>query len=91
MRRLDENYKMMLAGDSCLLDAGDMIEELMVKQGIGREDLARRAETSLEYINQLIDGDRSRLTLRTLSNIMYVLDARLQISFKMIDQEKIEI
>lgn len=62
-----------------ILEATEAICTLMGDQGVARVDLARRLGKTKGYITQLLDG-RANMTLRTLSDVFFALDASAHIN-----------
>ena len=59
----------------------ERIEELMKKQGVSREELAKRMNCSLLYLTKFFHGDID-LCLQELSDIFLVLDHEIVIGYK---------
>jgi len=56
----------------------DQIAEYMEKNSISKSDLAKRLGTSRAFITKLLAGD-TNMTLKTISKVLYHLDARPEI------------
>lgn len=54
--------------EQAILEATELICEIMKKQNVSRCDLAKWMGVSCEYINQLLDGEME-ITLRMLSDV----------------------
>lgn len=61
-----------------LLDAAEQISRLMEKHGVSRTDLAQRIGKSKGFVTQVLNG-RHNMTLRTLADLAWALEARLRI------------
>jgi transcriptional regulator with XRE-family HTH domain len=72
------DYDRLLAQERLILDATEMIVGLLEDQKISRQELARRLGKSKGYVSQLLSGERN-MTLRTLSDLGYVLGKRFSI------------
>lgn len=72
------DYDRLLAEEGLILEATELLSELIERQAISRADLAARLGTTKSYITQLLAGSRN-MTLRTLASAAYVLDAKIQL------------
>jgi transcriptional regulator with XRE-family HTH domain len=62
-----------------ILDVTQTIFSIMEKKSVRKAELSRRLGKSKAYITRLLDG-RTNMTLRTLSDLMLVLDQRTSVS-----------
>lgn len=65
--------------EKLILECTELICELMDKRGINKAELAKRLGKTKGYITQLLDG-RANMTLRTISDVMWTLDASLALN-----------
>lgn len=72
------DYDRLLAEEGLILDATELLSELMERQAVTRAELATRLGTTKSYVTQLLAGSRN-MTLRTLASAGYVLDAKIQL------------
>lgn len=59
--------------ERAVLEATELICQLMGEQDVNRTQLAQRLGTSKGYITQLLDGRRN-MTIRTISDVFYSLN-----------------
>lgn len=78
MSSTEPDYDKLKAQERLIIDATELIEELMEEGRLSRADLARRMERTRGYVTQVLGG--RNLTLRTLSDVFFALDARLELS-----------
>jgi hypothetical protein len=62
--------------EKLILEVTELIAELMEKGSIRKAALAEKLQRSKGYITQLLDG-RANMTLRTVADVMWALDADL--------------
>lgn len=74
----EQAYDKLKAQERLIIDATELIEELLEEGGLSRADLARRMDRTRGYVTQVLGG--KNLTLRTLSDVFYALDARVELS-----------
>jgi transcriptional regulator with XRE-family HTH domain len=67
------------AKERLVLDATERIREIMERQGVSQAELSKRWGTSKAYVSQVLTGNRN-MTLRTLADIMFLLDRAVEIS-----------
>ncbi len=72
MRKPD--FRKALAVESLILDASEAIAKLMEDRNVSKAELARRMHKSRAWITQLMSG-RNNMTIRTLAEVAYELDA----------------
>jgi plasmid maintenance system antidote protein VapI len=75
----DPEYERLLAEEKLILDATEMISQLMEEQDVSRAELAKRINRSRGFVTQLLTGDRN-MTLRTLADLGLALGAQIQMS-----------
>lgn len=83
-KKMDRNspeYKKLIAQESLICDATELICERMIEVGITRADLARRIGKTRGFITQILSGKRN-MTLRTLSDLAFALDMDITIARK---------
>ena len=78
MHTTEQEYDKLKAQERLIIDATELIEELMEADGLSRADLSRRMERTRGYVTQVLGG--KNLTLRTLSDVFYALEARVELS-----------
>lgn len=57
----------------------DMIAEYMEEVDMSKADLARQLGTSRAYISKILAGDAHNMTIKTLSRVVFNLDAKLEV------------
>lgn len=65
--------------EAAILEVTELIAKLMAEQGVSKAELAQRLGRSRAYVTQLLDGGRN-MTIRTVSDVLFALDRRLQLS-----------
>lgn len=65
-------FDRLLNQERVILDATELILELLERNGLNRADLAERLGKSRGFVSQLLNGSRN-MTLRTLSDIFGAL------------------
>jgi plasmid maintenance system antidote protein VapI len=70
-------YEQLVAKERLILEATEVIHELMVKEGVSRAELARLLHTSRSNVTNMLDG--RNMTLRTLAEVARVLGHRLRV------------
>jgi antitoxin component HigA of HigAB toxin-antitoxin module len=71
--------KRLFEQERVIFDVTELISKLMEEQGVTKAELARRLNTSKANITQMLDGRRN-MTLRSITDAMFHLDASLNIS-----------
>lgn len=61
-----------------VLEATELICELMERRGVNKAELAKRLGKSRPYITRLLNGS-ANMTLRTISNVLLVLGRSLHV------------
>lgn len=72
-------FKKFYAIEGLLADASQMISDLLVERSLKKADLARMLGKTPAFVSQLLSGN-SNMTLRTLAEAAYALDAKISIS-----------
>lgn len=76
-RKGEPEYSVLLAQQRLILEATELIVELLEKREVTRADLARKLGTSSGNITQLLDG--RNMTLGTLAEVAHVLGAKVEL------------
>jgi len=74
----DIEYERLLAAEALILDSTELISELMHEKGLTRAELAKLIGKTRGFVSQVLAGNRN-MTLRTLADLAYALDARISI------------
>lgn len=74
----DSAYERLLAQEALILDATELISELIEARGLSRAELAKRIGKARGFVTQVLSGSRN-MTLRTLADLAYALDARVTV------------
>jgi transcriptional regulator with XRE-family HTH domain len=74
----DPEYTRLLAQEELIVDATELICDLLAKQGLTRQDLAERLGKSKGFVSQILSGERN-MTLRTLADFASALEHRLHL------------
>jgi transcriptional regulator with XRE-family HTH domain len=70
-----------------ILNATELILELMEHEGLTRSGLAERTGKSKGYVSQLLNGERN-MTLRTLAEIAHAVGHRIELSARPLSEEE---
>jgi len=62
----------LLEQESLILEATEVLSELMARENISKAEMARRLGRSKSYVTQVLDGS-ANLTLRTLADLGWAL------------------
>ena len=65
----------LLEEEGLILEATELLSELMARENITKAELAQRLNCSKSYVTQVLNG-RANLTLRTLANLGCALGYR---------------
>lgn len=68
----------LLEQEMLLLAATELICELLEKKRLSRAELAKRIGKSKAFVSQILSGRRN-MTLRTLAEVAWALDARIEL------------
>ena len=71
----------LVAEERLILEVTEGIWTILDEKQISKADLAGRLNKSKAYISQLLNGNRN-MTLRTLADIVHVLGANIDISWR---------
>ena len=74
----DTEYERLLAEEAFILDSTELISELMLEKGLTRAELAKLIGKTRGFVSQVLAGNRN-MTLRTLADLAYALDARVNV------------
>jgi len=77
--KIDSEEMRLYQQEWLILEVTELIGSLMEEKNIKKKDLADRLDRSKGYITQLLDG-RANMTLRTVADVMWALDASLAVS-----------
>ena len=72
------DYERLVAQETLILDATELIVDLLERHSISRQELARKLGKSKGFVTQLLSGERN-MTLRTLADLGYVLGQRIEL------------
>jgi ribosome-binding protein aMBF1 (putative translation factor) len=72
-------FRKLLAVETLVADAGELIARLMESRGVNRAELARRLGKSRAWVTQMLNG-RANLTLKTLAEVAWALEAEVQLA-----------
>ena len=75
-----EANEILLARESLMMNVTEDILVAMEDQNISKADLSRLLGTSKAFITQILGGSRN-MTLRTLSDIAFAIDAEVTVTF----------
>lgn len=75
----DRDYERLVEEESLILEATEMIEELLELAGTNRKELADRLGKSKGFVTQILAGDRN-MTLRTLADFAFALEHRVKVA-----------
>jgi transcriptional regulator with XRE-family HTH domain len=84
-RKID--YERLVAQETLILEATETIVDLLEQQHITRQELAARLGKSKGFVSQLLSGERN-MTLRTLSDLGYVLGQRFALTAYTADEDR---
>lgn len=71
-------FRRLLAVESLLAGAGELIARLMAEQSVTKAELARRLGKSRAWVTQLLNG-RANMTVRTLAEVVHALGAEVKL------------
>lgn len=75
-------YERLLDQERLILDASELVYEMMELRGINRAELARRTGTTRGFITQVLSGSRN-MTLRTLADFAHTLGFRITLGTRL--------
>jgi plasmid maintenance system antidote protein VapI len=71
----------LLEQETLILEATEVLSEIMAKENINKAELAQRLGCSKSYVTQVLNG-RANLTLRTLADLGWALGYSFQLQGK---------
>jgi len=71
-------YERLVAQETLIADATELICDVMERQGVSRLDLARRLGKSKGFVSQILTGERN-MTLRTFADVLFALGHRAEL------------
>lgn len=74
-RTSQDNYDALIEQERLILDATELVYELMEDEGLNQRELAKRLGKSKGFVSQVLNGKRN-MTLRTLADLFHVLGYR---------------
>ena len=87
---LDETTAALVAdfeAERLILNATELILELMEHEGLTRSELAERIGKSKGHVSQLLNGERN-MTLRTLAEIAHAVGHRIELGTRPLSEEE---
>lgn len=75
----ERDYERLVEEESLILEATELIEELLELTGLNRKELAERLGRSKGFVTQILTGDRN-MTLRTLADLAFALEHRVKVA-----------
>lgn len=73
----EREYQRLVEQESLILEATEIISELIEESGGTRKDLAEKLERSKGFVTQVLSGERN-MTLRTLADFAFALEHRVK-------------
>jgi len=73
----ERDYERLVEQESLILEATEMISELIEESGENRKGLAEKLGRTKGFVTQILSGDRN-MTLRTLSDFAFALEHRVK-------------
>jgi transcriptional regulator with XRE-family HTH domain len=74
-------YALLVAEETLIADATELICQVMEQDGVSRQELARRLGKTKGFVSQLLTGERN-MTLRTLADVLFALGHRFELTVK---------
>jgi transcriptional regulator with XRE-family HTH domain len=74
----DPEFRKLLAVESLVAEAAEVIANLMAQQSLSKADLARRLNKSRAWVTQLLSG-KTNMTVRTLAEVVHSLGAEVKL------------
>ncbi len=65
--------------EALVLEATELITELMEERGVNKAELARKIGKSKAFVTQILSGSRN-MTLHTLADVVFALGSRIRLS-----------
>src|SRR4051794_22446012 len=75
-------YARMLDQERLILDASELVCEMMELRGVSKADLARLTGRTRAFVTQVLSGDRN-MTLRTLADFAHALGFRITLGARL--------
>ncbi|HWM54307.1 MAG TPA: helix-turn-helix transcriptional regulator [Solirubrobacterales bacterium] len=75
----ERDYERLVEEESLILEATELIEELLELTDLNRKELAERLGRSKGFVTQILAGDRN-MTLRTLADLAFALEHRVKVA-----------
>jgi transcriptional regulator with XRE-family HTH domain len=73
------DYERLVAQEALILEATELVIELLERHSITRQELAAKLGKSKGFVTQLLSGERN-MTLRTLADLCYVLGQQIELT-----------
>jgi antitoxin component HigA of HigAB toxin-antitoxin module len=73
----EREYQRLVEQESLILEATEMLSELIEQSGENRKELAETLGRSKGFVTQILSGDRN-MTLRTLADFAFALEHRVK-------------
>jgi transcriptional regulator with XRE-family HTH domain len=80
-----KDYDRLLEEERLILDATELIYELMERESINQKELARRLGKSKGFVSQVLNGSRN-MTLRTFADLLGVLGYRAELNARPVSE-----
>jgi transcriptional regulator with XRE-family HTH domain len=74
----DASFRRLLASESLVTEAAELIARLMAEKKVNKAALARRLNRSRAWVTQLLSG-KTNMTVRTLAELAYALEAEVKL------------
>jgi transcriptional regulator with XRE-family HTH domain len=74
----DPSFRKLLASESLVTEAAELIARLMSEKKINRAALAKRLNRSRSWVTQLLSG-KTNMTVRTLAELAFALEAEVRL------------
>lgn len=75
---LDPEYRKLYAIEGLLVDAAQVISDLLERRNLKQADLARMLNKTPAFVSQLLNG-KANMTVRTLAEVAFALKASVKI------------
>jgi transcriptional regulator with XRE-family HTH domain len=74
----DPSFRRLLASESLVTGAAELIARLMAEKKVNKAALAKRLNRSRSWVTQLLSG-KTNMTVRTLAELAYALEAEVKL------------
>jgi transcriptional regulator with XRE-family HTH domain len=74
----DPSFRKLLAIESLVTEAAELIGRLMAEKKVSKAALAKRLNRSRAWVTQLLSG-KTNMTIRTLAELAYALEAEVKL------------